>query len=186
MFLKISTTAISVLGSRATPLRIAAATGLILAQIGEFSFVLERAGRAAGLTPGDLGEAGAQTFIAATVLLMMATPFKMQGCPLVRESIMGHLSLPPRGNRHRPTRRTNGRRSYGRPRNHRGVRSGGAKRLVQVLQDRGIPFVVVEMNPVTLEPNCNPNNIPVIFGDASRPHIFCTPPASIRPSCWCW
>ncbi|HBQ60934.1 MAG TPA: sodium:proton exchanger, partial [Balneolaceae bacterium] len=43
------------------PIRIAAATGLVLAQIGEFSFVLERAGRTAGLTPGGYGEIGSQT-----------------------------------------------------------------------------------------------------------------------------
>jgi Kef-type K+ transport system membrane component KefB len=36
------------------PMRIAAATGLAPAQIGEFSFVLERAGRAAGLSPAGL------------------------------------------------------------------------------------------------------------------------------------
>ncbi len=50
------------------------ATGLMLAQIGEFSFVLERAGREVGLTPLGLGAEGAQTFIACTVLLMGITP----------------------------------------------------------------------------------------------------------------
>ena len=56
-------------------LGVSAATGLILAQVGEFSFVLERAGREVGLTPLGLGEDGAQTFIACTVLLMGITPF---------------------------------------------------------------------------------------------------------------
>ena len=74
----ITTGAILVLGY---PIRIAAATGLALAQIGEFSFVLERAGRAAGITPAGLGDAGAQTFIAVTVLLMIATPFQVQAAP---------------------------------------------------------------------------------------------------------
>lgn len=54
---------------------VSAAAGLILAQVGEFSFVLERAGREVGLTPLGLGEDGAQTFIACTVLLMGITPF---------------------------------------------------------------------------------------------------------------
>ncbi len=48
--------------------------GLLLAQVGEFGFVLEKAGRDVGLTPAGLGEAGTQTFIAATVLLMASTP----------------------------------------------------------------------------------------------------------------
>ena len=49
-------------------------TALLLAQIGEFSFVLETEGRAAGLSPAGLGEDGSQAFIAASVLLLLATP----------------------------------------------------------------------------------------------------------------
>jgi CPA2 family monovalent cation:H+ antiporter-2 len=52
----------------------AASTALLLAQVGEFSFVLERAGRAAGLYPAGREDGGPQTFIATTVVLMMATP----------------------------------------------------------------------------------------------------------------
>ncbi len=52
----------------------AASTGLLLAQVGEFAFVLERLGREEGLTPAGLGEDGSQAFIAATVLLLVATP----------------------------------------------------------------------------------------------------------------
>jgi monovalent cation:H+ antiporter-2, CPA2 family len=50
------------------------ATGLVLAQVGEFSFVLERAGRGLGLAPAGMAERGSQSFIAAVVLLMVATP----------------------------------------------------------------------------------------------------------------
>jgi CPA2 family monovalent cation:H+ antiporter-2 len=49
--------------------------GLMLAQVGEFSFVLERTGRSAGLTPAGLEQGGSQAFIGATVILMIATPF---------------------------------------------------------------------------------------------------------------
>jgi CPA2 family monovalent cation:H+ antiporter-2 len=48
---------------------------LLLAQVGEFSFVLERTGREAGLSPVGMAESGPQLFIAATVLLMIATPY---------------------------------------------------------------------------------------------------------------
>ncbi|MGL4611760.1 MAG: cation:proton antiporter [Trueperaceae bacterium] len=57
------------------PTSTAITSGLLLTQIGEFSFVLERTGRELGLSPAGFGEDGAQTFIAATVLLMGATPF---------------------------------------------------------------------------------------------------------------
>ena len=51
--------------------RIAIVVGLSLAQIGEFSFVLLRQGLAAGL----ITEARYQTFLAAAIVTMMATPF---------------------------------------------------------------------------------------------------------------
>ncbi len=57
------------------PLGVAAATSLILSQIGEFSFVLERSGQSVGLSPVGLGEQGSQTFVACTVILMGITPF---------------------------------------------------------------------------------------------------------------
>src|SRR5262249_52564716 len=53
----------------------AIAAALMLAQVGEFSFVLERAGRNVGLSPAGLGLAGSQAFIATTVVLMVLTPF---------------------------------------------------------------------------------------------------------------
>lgn len=52
----------------------AVGTSLLLAQVGEFSFVLETAGRGSGLSPAGLGEDGSQVFIAASVLLLLATP----------------------------------------------------------------------------------------------------------------
>jgi CPA2 family monovalent cation:H+ antiporter-2 len=45
-----------------------------LAQIGEFSFILEKIDRDAGLTPSGRGEDGSQIFIAATVILIALTP----------------------------------------------------------------------------------------------------------------
>jgi len=57
------------------PAAAAVGAGLILAQIGEFSFVLERVGYAAGLYPMGSAEGGREAFIGATVALMVATPF---------------------------------------------------------------------------------------------------------------
>ncbi|HEY0101339.1 MAG TPA: cation:proton antiporter, partial [Pyrinomonadaceae bacterium] len=77
LVVKVATTGVSVLalGYR---LPVAAASGLMLAQVGEFSFVLERAGREVGLSPAGLAGAGSQTFIASTVVLMVLTPLLMQ------------------------------------------------------------------------------------------------------------
>ncbi len=53
----------------------AACSALLLAQVGEFSFVLERTGREMGLFPAGVEAGGPEAFIAATVALMIATPF---------------------------------------------------------------------------------------------------------------
>jgi CPA2 family monovalent cation:H+ antiporter-2 len=70
---KLVTTGVAVAALR-EPLPIAGVAAFGLAQVGEFSFVLEGVGREAGLSPAGLGDAGSQTFIAATVVLMVATP----------------------------------------------------------------------------------------------------------------
>ena len=49
--------------------------GLLLAQVGEFSFVLNQVGADAGLSPAGLGERGGATFVAASVILLLMTPF---------------------------------------------------------------------------------------------------------------
>jgi CPA2 family monovalent cation:H+ antiporter-2 len=56
------------------PLPIVVSSGLVLAQIGEFSFILENVGRQSGLSPLELDETGSQVFIAVTVLLIALTP----------------------------------------------------------------------------------------------------------------
>lgn len=152
------------------PLRIAAATGLALAQIGEFSFVLERAGRLEGLSPAGLGEPGAQTFIAATVLLMLLTPFQMQFSARFG-SFVSRLPIPGRRDDNESLPDPSAQVDH--LEDHVVVVGYGAagRRLVQVLQDRQIPFVVVEMNPESVS-ELRKQGIRTVFGDASRSHIL--------------
>jgi CPA2 family monovalent cation:H+ antiporter-2 len=151
------------------PVRIIAATGLTLAQIGEFSFVLERAGRLAGISPAGMGEAGVQTFIAVAVLLMIATPFMFHQSTALG-SILGRTPL-----RH-ISKKTDGDTATNEQADLEDhviiVGYGPAGRhLVQVLRDTGIPFIVIEMNPDSLE-EMHQNGVPAILGDASREHIL--------------
>lgn len=148
------------------PSRIAIVSSLSLAQIGEFSFVLERVGREAGLSPAGLGELGAQTFIAATVLLMLLTPFQMQSGTKLGMWLADRK-------RKKETQTLQPTAAHPSLEDHAVIVGYGpaGKRLVQVLQDRGIPFVVVEMNPVRVK-EMESAGIPVIYGDASRPHIL--------------
>ncbi|NGP88980.1 cation:proton antiporter domain-containing protein [Fodinibius halophilus] len=151
------------------PIRIIAASGLTLAQIGEFSFVLERAGRTAGITPAGLGEDGVQTFIAVAVLLMIATPFMLHKSSwmgeLLSKTFLRHLA------------RASKQASVEKPKtileDHVIIVGYGpaGRHLVQVLHDTGIPYIVIEMNPDSVE-EMHKNDIPAIFGDASRQHIL--------------
>ncbi len=59
------------------PQRVAAMTALGLAQIGEFSFVLAKAGRSVDLLP----DADYQSFLAASIISMIATPFMIAAAP---------------------------------------------------------------------------------------------------------
>jgi CPA2 family monovalent cation:H+ antiporter-2 len=61
------------------PQRIATMTGLGLAQIGEFSFVLAKAGQGANLLP----ETDYQRFLAASIISMIATPFLISAAPRI-------------------------------------------------------------------------------------------------------
>jgi CPA2 family monovalent cation:H+ antiporter-2 len=56
----------------------AAAAGFLLAQIGEFSFVLQKVGAEAGLSVAGQGADGDQAFIATTVVLIALTPVLYQ------------------------------------------------------------------------------------------------------------
>lgn len=150
------------------PIRIAAASGLALAQIGEFSFVLERAGRMAGITPAGMGEIGSQTFIAVSVLLMILTPFLLNAGPKLGK-LLAKTPL-------RSLGQDSDDLDTGQQQNLEDhviiVGYGPAGRhLEQVLHDTGIPYVIIEMNPESVK-EMQQNDIPAIYGDASRQHIL--------------
>ena len=71
-----------------SPQRVAAMVGLGLAQIGEFSFILAKAGQGAGLLPDD----DYQTFLAASILSMIATPFMIAYAPQFGLAVQSLLS----------------------------------------------------------------------------------------------
>ena len=145
------------------PTRIATIAGLTLAQIGEFSFVLERAGSDVGLSPAGMGTDGEQAFIAVAFLLMAVTPFLMQVAPGVGERISRIMPVgrttaqEPREEEHPPLL------------DHVIVIGYGpaGRRLVQVLKNTGIPFIVLELNPRSVSQG-KQEGIRIMYGDASR------------------
>ncbi|MCZ2857510.1 cation:proton antiporter [Blastococcus sp. VKM Ac-2987] len=117
--------------------RTAAATGLLLAQVGEFSFVLLTVGTAAGLAPLGLADDGAQVVVAATVLLMLGTPqLAAAAARLDRAPVAtaGGPGAPEEDGEHR---------------DHVAIIGWGptALELAATLRDRGVGVVMTTLNP---------------------------------------
>lgn len=151
------------------PVRVAAATGIVLAQIGEFSFVLERAGRVTGLTPGGFGEVGSQTFIAVSVLLMLLTPLFLHISPNIG-NLLAKTPLKHIGQKRKEAEKDD---SHTDLEDHVIIVGYGpaGRNLARVLRESGIPYIVIEMNPESVN-EMHDNDIPAIYGDASRTHIL--------------
>lgn len=149
------------------PVRVAAASGLALAQIGEFSFVLERAGRSAGITPAGMGNLGSQMFIAISVLLMVLTPFLLNAGPSLGRAL---AKTPLRRLGQSGNLDSDNKTDF---KDHVIIVGYGpaGRHLEQVLRDSGIPYVIIEMNPESVK-EMQEHGIPAIYGDASRQHIL--------------
>lgn len=168
LLIKVSTTwfSVRVLGY-ATP--VAAASALMLAQIGEFSFVLERTGREVGLFPVGMGAAGSQTFIATTVVLMVLTPLLMSfgsglSAKIVRKREIAGMPAEENGE------------SLGEelPLEDHVIVAGygqAARCLVRVLAGSGIPYIITTLSPEGAN-EAESEGLPVIRGDATKPFLL--------------
>ena len=150
------------------PTRVATIAALGLSQVGEFSFVLERAGRAVELTPAGMGETGSQTFIAVAVLLMLVTPMLLQAGHVLGQWMQDRLPRRPSGPEDQAAP------AVEEPLEDHVVIVGygpAGRRLVQVLEKTDIPFVLIEMNPRSVR-EARAEGKHVLYGDASRPYIL--------------
>ena len=150
------------------PVRIGAPVALGLAQIGEFSFVLAQAGALVGLYPAGDAEGGNPTFIAVTVVLMVATPFLVKAGPRMGDL----LAATPLGRIGTREPKMTGEAALT---DHAVVLGYGpaGQRLADALREVEIPFVVVEMNPVLhAEAEAVSGAHHAIRGDAAQRHIL--------------
>jgi CPA2 family monovalent cation:H+ antiporter-2 len=139
--------------------RIAIMTGLALAQVGEFSFVLAGVGRANGLLSDDIF----QLFIASSILTILATPLLIRISPALADRGARALrwSGRPGEDPHKSRRVLGG---------HVIIAGYGlnGRNLAHVLKEAGIPYVILELNPVTVR-EAAAEGEPIIYGDvASR------------------
>jgi monovalent cation:H+ antiporter-2, CPA2 family len=144
--------------------RLGVVLGLGLAQIGEFSFVLAKA----GINFQLLNAADGQIFLAASILSMMATPFLIHwshawafGFEGLFKDI-GFNRSTSRGANETPS--TTG---------HVIVVGYGlnGQNLARVLKEVGIPYRVLEMDP-DLVRSAKAGGEPISFGDGTRPELL--------------
>jgi monovalent cation:H+ antiporter-2, CPA2 family len=147
-------------------LRSSVMTGLGLAQIGEFSFVLAIAGKATGL----ISEEFYQIFLSSSVVTMIMTPFIVGAAPKISEWTTAHPVI----------KRIEGKRRAsvveGGPRKkHDHVIIVGfglnGKNLAKVLKEAEIPYVVLEMNSDTVR-EMRKKGEPIHYGDGTSKEIL--------------
>jgi CPA2 family monovalent cation:H+ antiporter-2 len=147
------------------PLRVAVITGLGLAQIGEFSFVLAQIGRDAGLLPERLRQA----LLAAAVLSMVATPLLIAGGAWLGARLSGRWAR--RGAQVEDKGAAV--KSPAELRDHTIIIGFGlnGRNVARVLSSAGIAFVAVDMNPRTVAAERR-NGTPIVFGDACQEAVL--------------
>jgi monovalent cation:H+ antiporter-2, CPA2 family len=138
--------------------------GLSLAQIGEFSFILAKAGIGHNL----LSTTEEQTFLAASIPSMIATPFLIQSAHRIADRLTGQMG---RENEKRPVadRTTETAESEG----HVIIVGYGlnGQNLARVLRESGIPYQVLELDPELVRTGKAAGE-PINFGDGTRTDIL--------------
>lgn len=138
--------------------RVAAVSGLGLAQVGEFSFVLAAAGKSTGLIPEELF----QTFLSASLVTMVMTPFVINASPWAADRIMGLGPL--RRLEPSPPAESLPRGLSG----HVVIIGFGVvgRNLARTLKGTDIPYVALELNSDMVRAE-RQRGEPVYFGDGS-------------------
>jgi CPA2 family monovalent cation:H+ antiporter-2 len=143
------------------PLRVGLLAGMVLANIGEFSFVLMEQGRATQLLPPDLLNgliAGTSLSILLTPILLAAT-YQLLARATKRAHWLAHMRA-----KHEAHPELN---------DHIIIVGFGlnGRNLASVLRELDEPFVVIEMNGALVR-EAQKQGIPVVYGDAAHPEIM--------------
>ena len=146
------------------PLRSAIATGVSLAQVGEFSFVLAALASGAGLLSTGLR----QSFLAVAVLTMAVTPLVMAVGPKLG-ALVAAYGLP----RWLAQGRRTGVTSEPSLFDHLLIIGFGmnGRNLAQAARATDLPYAIIEMNPKTVAEEVRQGE-PIIFGDADNEGVL--------------
>ena len=146
------------------PLAIALMVGFSLAQIGEFSFILAKTGKAYDL----IDQTAYQLFLAVAVLTMLVTPFLIN-LGEHADKISRWVPLPKRLKQ----RRFDTKNKPPRLSSHLIIVGYGlnGKNLVHAAQVANLPYLIVDLNPDTVNRE-RKAGLPIFFGDASQTAVL--------------
>ena len=146
------------------PVRIALISGMGLAQIGEFSFIIAKLGFGYDLISGELY----QTFLASSILTMIFTPFAFNLSPKVAIKLQkGKLVLPLK-------RKAVVEKDASQAITSHVIIVGAGvsgKTLGRALNETGVPYLFIELNPDTIKQMAHAGET-MVYGDASRETIL--------------
>ena len=146
-------------------LRVSTMAAVGLAQVGEFSFILAKA----GLPQGLLTEADYQRFLAASILSMIATPFLIKAAPRIGYAVQSAFApgsvLEPSVlgfNLEEPDLR-----------GHVVIVGYGlnGRNLARVLSSVNVPYLVLELNAEAVR-GASEQGERIIYGDATRMEVL--------------
>ncbi len=150
------------------PQRVAIMVGVGLAQVGEFSFVLARAGMSAGLLPQD----DYQKFLAASIISMIATPFLIAAAPRLGFAVQNLLSDGRAGEIENVEEDIHLTASGGLVQHVIIVGYGlNGRNLSRVLRAVGVPYTILEVNPDVVR-RAKDKGEKINFGDATRREVL--------------
>ncbi len=151
------------------PLRTSLVLGLIISQIGEFSFILSKIGLSFNLLP----EEDYQTFLAVSLISMAATPFILAASSRIADFFV-KLPLPVKIKKGLYLAR-----ELPGPLNERPLKDHliivgfgiNGRNVALAAAAAGIPYIIIEMNPETVRAE-RENGEPIFFGDAGEESVL--------------
>ncbi len=148
------------LAMRSSP-RTAIITGISLAQVGEFSFVLAQVGSTTGL----LQEPFSQYFLSSSIFTMIISPPLIAFAPSLAERTQRLVPFAVRTDDHRPSSKPLA--------DHVIIVGFGVngQNLARVLKESGIPYVVIEADADAFR-DLQREDHPLVFGDVTRREIL--------------
>jgi CPA2 family monovalent cation:H+ antiporter-2 len=151
------------------PPRSAVMTGIALAQVGEFSFILAQVGQENGLLSGS----PYQIFLAVSVCSMIITPFLMQLSPHLARRVEAVQRVrrwfPGRTTAH--ALETEGR--HLRIKDHVIIVGYGlnGRNLARVLGETEVPYIALDLDGDTVRREAQ-HGLPLYYGDATNPNVL--------------